>query len=248
MIEERSQLDNVEEGFTLIEFFNSLRKNFFLLLVIVVATVGLGIFYTWSIVTPKYSATIGVSVQPQDTSNAATQNSQLVTVFNQVLNDLQMHAKTNDVLERVIHKLEVENIKSGYKFPSDIKGRISTSRAGDALSIYITYEDEDPILAQKIAVEIFNALEEKVNSAEIFIISNPLITSFDIPKVPQAPTSPNKMLNVVISCLIGGIIGVVVVILKEQFNNKFTSKDDLEKTLGLPVFATIPNRIEKGIK
>jgi capsular polysaccharide biosynthesis protein len=56
----------------------------------------------------------------------------------------------------------------------------------------------------------------------------------------QRPSSPNKPLNMIISLLLGVIVGVVFVILKEQFSNTFQTQRDVENTLGLPVIALVP--------
>ena len=59
-------------------------------------------------------------------------------------------------------------------------------------------------------------------------------------KPNQRPSSPNKPLNLIISFLLGIIVGVVFVILKEQFSNIFQSEKDVENTLKLPVIAMVP--------
>lgn len=52
-----TNVQEFEGGFTLVELFQYLWKNLLLILGIVVATVAVGVVYTWLIVTPKYTST-----------------------------------------------------------------------------------------------------------------------------------------------------------------------------------------------
>ena len=51
------QISETDHGFTLIEFFQYLWKNFILILGIIITTVVVGVIYTWFIATPMYTST-----------------------------------------------------------------------------------------------------------------------------------------------------------------------------------------------
>jgi len=67
----------------------------------------------------------------------------------------------------------------------------------------------------------------------------------DVAQLPVNPTSPNKILNVIISLLLGGILALGIVFVKELFNNKFQSTQELERTLKINVIAAVPGTIKE---
>jgi len=67
----------------------------------------------------------------------------------------------------------------------------------------------------------------------------------DEAKLPTSPSSPNKTLNVIISGLLGGILALGVVFVKEFFNNKYKTVDELERHLNIKVLAAVPGTIKE---
>ncbi|MFH5978263.1 capsular biosynthesis protein, partial [Clostridium perfringens] len=59
--------------------------------------------------------------------------------------------------------------------------------------------------------------------------------------------SPNKKLNILIAFVLGLMVGVGVVLILEYLDNTFKSREELEKTLDLPIIGAIPdyNNMEK---
>ena len=62
----------------------------------------------------------------------------------------------------------------------------------------------------------------------------------DAAAVPGRPSSPNLILNVLISLLIGAILGAGVALALEQIDEAISTPTDLERTVGLPLLGTIP--------
>jgi tyrosine-protein kinase len=58
--------------------------------------------------------------------------------------------------------------------------------------------------------------------------------------LPTSPSSPNYLLNAVLALLIGLGLGVTVALLRERLDKRFRGRADVERTLGAPVLATIP--------
>ena len=63
--------------------------------------------------------------------------------------------------------------------------------------------------------------------------------------MPSVPSAPNKLLNIVISILLGGIVSLAFVFVKELFNNKYQSASEMEKHLGVKVIAAVPGTIKE---
>src|SRR6185369_3107869 len=53
--------------------------------------------------------------------------------------------------------------------------------------------------------------------------------------VPRIPIRPNKTFSLVLSVVIGAILGVGVVVMIEYFDTSIKSPDEVERLIGLPV-------------
>jgi capsular polysaccharide biosynthesis protein len=72
------------------------------------------------------------------------------------------------------------------------------------------------------------------------LISNSNIEILDIPEVPKKPIAPNKSLNVIITFFLGLVVSMGLVLIREYMDNTVKTKEEVEKTLNLPVIGLIP--------
>lgn len=72
------------------------------------------------------------------------------------------------------------------------------------------------------------------------LIPNGKIQIVEASQVSQTPVSPNKKMNIAIAFVLGLMVSIGVVFLLEYLDNSFKDKDDLEKTLDIPVLGNIP--------
>jgi capsular polysaccharide biosynthesis protein len=71
-------------------------------------------------------------------------------------------------------------------------------------------------------------------------ISN--VSLIDPGKPPLNPISPKILLNIALSLLVGSIGSLVMAFLWQYSDDKLEQESDVEKFLGLPVLASIPER------
>jgi len=70
------------------------------------------------------------------------------------------------------------------------------------------------------------------------------ISIVDPAEVPNAPSSPNLILNLLVSIFIGGLIGAALALALEQIDETISDPRELDAALGLPLLGTIPNSEE----
>jgi tyrosine-protein kinase Etk/Wzc len=63
----------------------------------------------------------------------------------------------------------------------------------------------------------------------------------DAPMLPEKPVSPNRPKIIAIALLLGLFLGVVVAFLKKALHAGIDEPEEVEKMLGVPVYATIPH-------
>jgi capsular exopolysaccharide synthesis family protein len=72
------------------------------------------------------------------------------------------------------------------------------------------------------------------------------ISIVDPAQLPEAPSSPNLILNLLVSILLGGAIGAGLALALEQIDETISDPRDLESSLGLPLIGTIPRSDEEN--
>lgn len=58
--------------------------------------------------------------------------------------------------------------------------------------------------------------------------------------LPASPSSPNLLRNALLAAFLGLALGVGLAFLRERLEDRFMGREDVERTLGAPVLATIP--------
>ena len=236
--------EGIEEGFTLIELWCIIKKNILWLILTIILFVLLGGLYTFYIVKPMYKSSIDVLIYFDNNPETPETVNTKVTNARQAVINIREEVKFKSVITAVL-KNNQEELDVDYTWQQVAK-RLSTSAIGDSTFVKIIYEDPNPIVAQKMVIEIAEELARRHNLSEededYLKFHMEKIKPINSPEINpnQKPSSPNKTLNMVISLLLGAIVGVVFVILKEQFSSIFQSEKDVESTLRLPVIAMIP--------
>ena len=67
----------------------------------------------------------------------------------------------------------------------------------------------------------------------------------DTAKVPERPSSPRPLINMLIALLAGLILGVALAVIREQIDETIADPSDVERRIGLPLLGVIP-KVEGG--
>lgn len=84
----------------------------------------------------------------------------------------------------------------------------------------------------------------QLNSAASF--DSGTITKIDTAIVPDEPFSPNILKNLGLAVVLGIALGVALSVLRETFDDRIRSLDDVEEKLGLPLLGHTPYVEERG--
>jgi capsular polysaccharide biosynthesis protein len=234
-----------EEGMTLQDLFKIIWKNIVLIAFITLWVAVIGVVYTLIVVTPKYTANTSIIVQVDVGSSGASEQSAIYVAQN-LINTYKEFVTSNLVLNSVLTDLDAQNMLPAGTTISQLRSMVTVSTQTNVLIIYIAVENTDPTLAAAIANEmVSNSIAMANDTEQGFVLLQNKLKALDTALVPTAPSSPNKILNGVISVLLGGIIALGVVFVKELFNNKIRSTEDMEKYLNLKVIAAVPGTVKE---
>ncbi|MGD9964784.1 MAG: YveK family protein [Candidatus Izemoplasmatales bacterium] len=238
-------LNDYEEydGISIQSLFKIIWNNIMVIIIITCITLAIGIFYTFSIVKPKYKANTSLIVEVDSESSGINEQSGIV-IANNLIGTFKEFVLSNTVLESV--KADIPEL-DGVSLTT-LKNSISVSTINQVLVFYVSVESTSPELAQNIAnTLVTNAIEIANNEDDPYLFLQNKLRLLDSAILPESPSSPNKVVYVFISGFLGVIISIAIIFLKEFFDNKYKTVGDLEKHLNIKVLASVPSTI-KGRK
>jgi len=229
------------EGISLQDLFKIIWNNIAMILIITMWITVIGIVYTFSVVTPKYTANSSIIVQV-DVDSTGTNEQSAIVIANNLIGTYKEFILSNKVLSSVIDDIEeLDNVSI-----NQLKSSISVSTTSQILIIHISVVNSSPELAQEIANTLINNSIEIANDPESpYVLLQNKLKVLDDALLPTSPSSPNKTLNVIISVILGGIVALGVVFMKEFFNNKFKSVEELERYLNVKSIASVPGTVKE---
>jgi len=215
---------NNTEGITFVDLFNMLLRNIFLIIAITVAITIIGVIYTFRFVEPRYASDADVWVQI-DTSANENGGNPTDYDFNTTLRIVQSVAELFE--KDVITNKTIEDLnlsETNREFSKNLK----VSYNSNSFFINISYEYEDPVVAGNVVNKII------ANTIEYANEHLPAISNTVVP-IGQAEigkySSPNKPLNIIISVVLGGMVGVGAALLFEALKTTVRNKEELESFL-----------------
>lgn len=211
------------------EVLFALKKRLLVVLAAVLAGAALAGAYTNLFVTPLYSSTAKMLVLSKETTLTSLADLQLGT---QLADDYGMLITSRSVLQETIDNLGID-MGTGQ-----LRSSISLSNPTNTHILNITVTNPDPELAMRIANELAETASDYIGQ-QMEVVPPKVIEEG---LAPSEPVSPNKPRNIGMGALAGLVIAVGIIAVRTIMNDTIKSEDDIEKYLGLPTLAAIPDR------
>ena len=123
-----------------------------------------------------------------------------------------------------------------------IRRSVKVSSVGETEVLQISVEHADPVLAQNIA----NALVKVSPATIIRVIKAGSAEVIDYALVPQSPVKPVVWQYGALGALIGLMLALAMIFLRDYFDNTFKTEDDIREVLDLPVITSLPEIMKDG--
>ena len=225
------------ETIDLRELLLLLKKNLLGLIAVTVLFAAAGYLISEFVLTPKYeaSATMIVNSQ-QNVAGQTTITNDQITSATKLVDTYSVILTSYTVLEKTIEDLDLD---IDYE---DLLEKVTVESVNSTQVMKSAAQDEDPQRAQQIVASIVeqapDIIIKTVKAGSVEVISQP--------KVADEPVSPKKIINTVIAGMLGLLLSLVFVFLRNMLNNKFMTDTDINKKLGLTVLGVIPQVSMKG--
>ncbi|CEQ31470.1 Cps19aC [[Clostridium] sordellii] len=230
----------MEETIDLKEYFLIIKKKAWIIALITsMAMLASGII-SFFVLSPVYQTKTTLIVNSDKAPGTDVITGDQISVSQKLAVTYGEIIKSKTVLDEVANQLK---IKGGYQ---NIEKKLTVSPVADTQILEISVEDTNPQRAADIANTIPTAFTKEVK--RITKANN--VEVIDKAIVPKSPIKPNKIMNIMISAILGIMASLFVIFLLEYMDNKIKSPQDIEKHLGLPLLGVIPNerKVRKGGK
>jgi capsular polysaccharide biosynthesis protein len=214
------------------ELFRMLLNNLWIIILVTVIFVLSAGLYTKYGIDKKFESNtmIAIIVNPAENTKQTSDNLRVAT---ELAKRYSIIAKSNTVLENVRDDLKRKGIDVTVNELSSLFS-VSSVNDTDILKLKVTYTD--PTDAHIIA----DSITQYGNIQYEATYEGDNIKNIDGARIDLNPVSPNTVLNMVIGIVLGLMLSVGFVLLKEFYNKKIRTSKDLE-TLGISYLGSIVN-------
>ncbi|WML47794.1 Wzz/FepE/Etk N-terminal domain-containing protein [Neobacillus sp. PS3-34] len=202
------------------ELYFVIKRRFWLLILSTVLFTCLGAYYTFSTNVPLYesSSRIIIGADPE------------------FRNTLQVIIKDSTVLQKVVNELGLGTS------PESLAGQITIQSIDNSQVVSIGVTDTNPKRAAEIANTVSRVFKEQIPN----IVGFKDVKLLSDAKVNPWPINQNQNKIIMISSIVGVVMGIGLIFLVDSLDDTIRSEIDLEAALGLPVLAST-SKIKKRI-
>lgn len=214
----------------LLEVLEIVRQHILVVILVTVLAAAAGFGVSRFLMVPQYEASALMIVNTRQDATANVTSDQINSATKLVAT-YSIIIKSDTVLQQVINNL---GLSLTYQ---ELQDRVTVSAVDDTQVMQITVRSDNPEWARQVCEQITqispDVILESVEAGSVKLISQ-AATNPD-------PVSPNVMRNTAVAGLLGLVLTLGVIILREMLDNKIKSEDDVRKYLELPVIGVIPD-------
>ena len=209
-----------------------LWHNILLILLSAAICAVIGFLYARFMITPLYSASADMLVNNTNTQDVkiTTITSADLVASNDLVGTYSIILKSHNVLEQVIEDL---NLDMTYEA---LSSQVTVKAVDDTQVMRITVINPSAAVAMEIVSKIValapDIIIDTVNAGSVKMVDTPWTT--------QQPVSPNQNKYAAIAGVLGLVICITFILVKETLSNTFRTQEDVRRVLGLPVLGIIP--------
>ena len=211
----------MEEEISLVELFDIIKKHFKYIVLTTLATTVIASIYTLFLVTPMYQSSTEILVTQSSSENTVVSQADINTSIS-LINTYEDIIRNNVILDPVIEELDLDMTTGA------LRDSITVQSESNSQVFSIRVENENPYQAAEITNATAGIFQERI--FDIMNVDNVTIISEATPNMN--PASPNNLLNIIIGFLLGAMIGIGLVFLRELTDTTVKSEEYVEQATG----------------
>ena len=216
------------------EILMAMKEQVLLIVVITVLSAALGWIGSAMLIPQKYEASVNMLVNTRTDASATLTNDNISSAQN-LVDTYAIIIKSNTILNRVIADLDLE---LSYR---ELYNMVTVTSIRNTQVMKVAVQSGDPETCRQIVLSMCGiaptAVADAVEAGSCKVISDVY--------VEEEPVYPNVPKITAIAAFLGLVACLAVLVLKTLMNDCIVDDADVEKKLGLPVLAMIPNMEDK---
>ena len=224
----------MEKEINLIDLIQSLKKRWKIILVTTLLTTILSALITFFLIKPKYETKVKLFIGKEETAQEGYNQNDILT-YQKLLKTYSEVIKTKDLINVAISK------SNANETTGDVLNNLTVVPVLDTQILEIKYKNSSP----EISLKLINAITDEFVKQSTDLVPNGNVKVLESASLPEKPVSPNKTINILISFLLGLMVGVGIVFLLEFLDNSFKTKKQIEDELDIPVIGVIPKFLDE---
>ena len=229
-LQNAAMTDDDYDTIDLLEVLQVVRQHILVIILVTVIAAVAGFGISRFVMVPQYQASALMIVNTRQDTTANVTCDQINSAT-KLVSTYSIIIKSDTVLQQVINNL---GLSLTY---DELKERVNVTAVDETQVMQITVQSDNPEWARQVCEQITaispDVILESVEAGSVKLISQASVT--------PNPVSPNVMKNTAIAALLGLVVSVGLVVLRELLDNKIKTEDDVRKYLDLPVVGVIPD-------
>ncbi|HAT4243739.1 YveK family protein [Clostridium perfringens] len=223
-----------ENTISLQEIAYALKKRWKLIALITIVATLVSAILSFFVIKPQYEAKAKLFIGKQETQENNAYNNSDVMMYQQLMKTYAELVKTSDLVTKAVKSANLNYNQNEIK---GILNNLTANPSSDTQILDLSFKGGNP----KDVLKITEAITNEFISESKELIPNGNVQVIQKPQLPDRPISPNKKQNILIAFVLGLVLGGGIVLSIEYLDNTFKSREELEKTLELPIIGAIPD-------
>ncbi|HGZ9097156.1 TPA: Wzz/FepE/Etk N-terminal domain-containing protein [Staphylococcus aureus] len=213
----------MKEKFDLVKLLNILKKNIKLLLILPAICLVVSAALTFFVMPDKYTASTQILVNmKKSSSDLAFQNVQSSL---QSVNTYTEIIKSPRILDKVSREFD------GQYSTAELNSFLKVTNQTNSQIITVGNKSESDKIVNKISKVFAHDMPKIMSVDNVTILSSAHDNAVKV--------SPIVSVNLVISIIVGIVLAILIIFLKELLDKRIKTEEDVESQLGLPILGSI---------
>ena len=231
---EKNLQKNEDLEIDLSRVFRALLDKAWLVAIVAVLCAALTLVGTIFLITPQYESTAMFYVNNSNLSfgdaSLSISSGDLTTSRNLV----DSYIVILNTRETLVDVIDYAGVSRSYK---EVKDMLKAAAVNETEIFRVTVTNPDPQEAERIANAIAYILPKRIGT----IIDGTSAKVVDAAVVPTKPSSPSYTVNTLIGFLLGCVLSVGFIVLREIFDTTIRAEEDISLCCKHPILASVPD-------
>ncbi|WP_088811043.1 MULTISPECIES: YveK family protein [unclassified Listeria] len=216
------------------QLWNILKENKWIIIFSTCASLLVMVIYLYFFSVPIYKSESEVLINQANSEKSTSQaedvqaNLKLVNTYTSIMESPRILSQVSSLMD---NKYSVDELSQ----------MITVTSPTDSQVIQVSVEGSNPKDIVKIANETVNIFSKTI--PKIMNVNNVYTLSPAVYSPKMAPIKPHKSIMLALSVAFGLILGIIIMFIRNLFDNTIKTAQDVERNLGLVVLTSI-NKIE----